>query len=64
VELEQRLSRVEGCCEELTASVANGGTNECQDSKNYVTLASPTEPSLNGLVTGSGKSPVDPNLQP
>ncbi len=38
--------------------------DECRDARNGVPLGSPTEPSQTGLVTGAGRSPVDPNLQP
>ncbi|MBL8949674.1 MAG: TonB-dependent receptor [Myxococcaceae bacterium] len=37
---------------------------QCRDPRNNLVLASPTEPSQTGLVTGAGKSPVDPNLRP
>jgi hypothetical protein len=38
--------------------------NECADKSNYLPITGPASPSQYGLVTGSGKSPVDPNLQP
>jgi hypothetical protein len=38
--------------------------NECQDPKNFLPITGAAAPSQNGLVTGAGKSPVDPNLQP
>ncbi len=37
---------------------------ECTDPKNYLPISSAASPSQTGLVTGAGKSPVDPNLQP
>jgi hypothetical protein len=39
-------------------------TNECASKLNYLPISSAASPSQYGLVTGNGKSPVDPNLQP
>jgi hypothetical protein len=36
--------------------------NECRDENNYTSIASNAEPSQLAIVTGHGKSPVDPNL--
>lgn len=40
----------------------NQALAECNDERNYTSLASPAEPSQVALVTGHGKSPIDPNL--
>ncbi len=39
-------------------------TNECLDKANSISVARTTDPSQYALITGQGKSPVDPNLQP
>jgi len=42
----------------------NQTLNECQDPNNYLQVGGDAEPSQLAYVTGHGKSPVDPNLQP
>ncbi len=38
--------------------------NECLDPRNAQTLGRPSDPNQIALITGHGKVPVDPNLQP
>ena len=51
----------QGCDPITDIKQANGA---CLDKNNYTSLASATDPSQLALVTGHGKSPVDPNLSP
>jgi outer membrane receptor protein involved in Fe transport len=50
-----------GCDPSIAVSQA---LNECQDPNNYFPLGDPYDVSQAAIVTGGGRTPVDPNLQP